>query len=169
MLSFFRLPSAPSASPVPGESLLHPYPILAWCLIAWNDFYLKRHHPGILSGKLSDIGICFLLPIAVVSVVEWGRWLWAALMRRPWSPSTPLLSTISCLLTLLYFSALQLSEGWASWHSWWVQKLLPQIQAGVTLDPTDLFALVMVPMAWRYLLFWRGWPSSSSQQSNGRS
>lgn len=131
--------------------MIHPYPVLAAALILFNNLYLKRHHPGFLSGKLSDIGICFLLPLILVALIEWATWLCCRCLGRLWTPTRSRLRLFACLVSALYFSALQLSDVWAAWHILFVQTLLPRIRAGVTPDPTDLFALVMIPVAWRYL------------------
>ncbi len=144
-------------SAIPADFLAHPSPILAGGLVIFNDLYLKRTHPGFWSGKLSDIGICFLLPLILVALVEWSGWLWSRCLRRDWHPSAPNHHTVACLIAALYFSALQISDVWAAWHIFFVQTFMPRIRAGVTPDPTDLFALVMIPVAWRFLLDRRPW------------
>jgi|GEM_PF-1521419 len=144
--------ASPEANgPVPGTLLLHLWPVLAAILIVFNDFILKPFWPGKLSGKLSDFGLCFLLPIFIVAVGQWVAWLVAMLFRREWTFSGKWLNGVACCLTLIYFSGLQLSQDFIRFHIWLLGKLIKSHKIVVTPDPTDLWALLMLPLAWMYI------------------
>lgn len=46
-----------------------PLPLLAVAAMAANDFWLKRAAPGLVSGKLSDVAICFFLPLYISALL----------------------------------------------------------------------------------------------------
>ncbi len=150
--TFFQKKMKHSDLPIPGEKLLHPWPLLALLLIAFNDYFLKIHWRGWLSGKLSDIGICFLLPIFLVAVVEWGMWLWFFLLRRRgWGPASRRIHLTALFVTGVYFSALQLSPLWISLHKRLISFFLNHHFVSVTPDRSDLWALLMLPISFWYL------------------
>ena len=64
------VPGRSRRQPVPGELLLHPVALIAIAVVIFNDRYLKLHHPGIISGKLSDVGGLIYFPLFVVSLIE---------------------------------------------------------------------------------------------------
>lgn len=144
-----ELPSQPDEHHVPGAHLYHPLSLAAWVLVAFNDFVLKPHWPGVLSGKLSDVGICFGLPIFIVSALEWmafagqqaGLWSWQGGRHR---------AEFACVVTLAYFSAMQLSDTFVAIHLGVMHALFPG-QFVVTQDPSDLITLPMTGLAWWFL------------------
>ncbi|MFU8802342.1 MAG: hypothetical protein ACNA8W_00895 [Bradymonadaceae bacterium] len=133
-------------STTPGRKLLHPLPLAAALLIACNDFYLKIHHAGWWSGKLSDFGLMIFLPIWLYALMEWAYWL---ALRR--SPPARLFASVSCGVAGGYFAALQLWEPWARFHVAALEMIVPSMSFVVTPDVTDLIALLMLPVAWVYL------------------
>lgn len=54
----------------PGSLVLHPLALTATVLFVFNDGWLKVHHPGLLSGKLSDLAGLVVLPVTLVSLAE---------------------------------------------------------------------------------------------------
>lgn len=137
--------------PVPGDVLLHAAPLAAALLVAFNDFFLKLVHPGFLSGKLSDLGLCFLFPVFVSAVLEWGAWALVDLPRsRPFVRRRGLLRA-GVLLGALYFVALKLLPAAAAWHVAALHALVPGRRFRAVADPTDLWCLPMVGLAWWYL------------------
>ena len=78
--------SAPSAAvsaatPVrPADLLLHPVLLASFALLAFNDHVLKVHHPGLLSGKLSDVAFMIAAPLWLY---VGGLWLMGARGDRP--------------------------------------------------------------------------------------
>lgn len=132
---------------VPGENLLHPYPLLAAAVMVLNLLYLKPNHPGWWSGKLSDFAICFFLPVVLVSLFEWMGMLWGK--RRPAGASA---IAVACGVTAAYFSLLQLVRPIADLHVNVLGWLVSSRRFAVTPDPTDLVALPFVLLAFLWLL-----------------
>jgi hypothetical protein len=119
-----------------------PPPLLAVALMVVNDRWLKaRFHNG-LTGKLSDVAICFFLPLFLSALLGLG---WT---RHP-----------RARIVVGAVGAAGVFVG---------QELWPAFQAGLlaglsavgrplgierfqlTSDPTDLWALLMVPLAVGY-------------------
>lgn len=57
----------------PGDLLLHPVVLAASAVYAFNDWWLKAHHPGWLSGKLSDVAGMVVLPATMLALAEVAR------------------------------------------------------------------------------------------------
>jgi hypothetical protein len=57
-------------SRLPGSLLLHPVAVAAVALMAFNDHWLKAHHPGWVSGKLSDVAGLVVLPLTMCALAE---------------------------------------------------------------------------------------------------
>lgn len=53
-----------------GGALLHPVMLLSLVVLVVNDHVIKRHWPGVLSGKLSDFAVMVLLPLFLHGVAE---------------------------------------------------------------------------------------------------
>lgn len=141
--------------PHPGGALLHPLPAFAALLILWNDFWLRAHHPGFWSGKLSDLGICFLFPILLAATGELLTWCWARVRRRAWAPPGLAFHLCACLFAAAYYSALELSPQAGLLHELWLGAVFGPLtgrsfRAG-TADPTDLMALVLIPLSLLFL------------------
>ena len=49
---------------------IHPVPLSAVILLAFNDHYLKRHHPFFLTGKLSDFAGIFFFPLFLCALFQ---------------------------------------------------------------------------------------------------
>ncbi len=131
---------------VPGSFLLHPFPALAAGVMALNLLYLKPNHPGWWSGKLSDFAICFFLPVVILAMLEWGVWLFGR--KRP---ANLAMVAAACIITALYFSALQLVLPVAEMHVAVLSFVVSERRFQVTPDPTDLFALPMAVLAFFWL------------------
>ena len=137
---------------VPGRALLRLEPAAAAALIAVNDLWIKPQWPGLVAGKLSDIGICFLMPVVLFAALEWLDWAGAALRRRPLRPGGATSRTVACVVTTVYFAAMQIFPWFAELHESLVHSVTPwRPRPEVLADPSDLVALVMVPVAWLYL------------------
>ncbi len=130
---------------VAGDILLRPAPVAALGVVVLNDLWLKPHHPSLLSGILSDLALCFLVPLLCMAAWEWVRWL----VRRP-AEAGLWVRGLGCGVTALYFAGLQLLPSVASLHVTALETAFPSRNFGVTPDPWDLAALIMVPVAWRY-------------------
>jgi hypothetical protein len=51
-----------------GAALLHPLSLVSLAVLVVNDHYLKQHHSGALSGKLSDFAAVLLLPLVLAAL-----------------------------------------------------------------------------------------------------
>jgi hypothetical protein len=113
-------------------------PLGAVCLLAANDHQFKRLFHNALTGKLSDVAVCFLLPLLVSAalglVFDWtGR-------RR---------LAIGAVVATVVYTMLELSDTAGALFL----RTLDALGLGggtLTRDPTDLLALVCVPLAVAY-------------------
>jgi Na+-transporting NADH:ubiquinone oxidoreductase subunit NqrB len=121
----------------PIPELTSPLPLAAVGVLALNDHVLKRSFPGLVTGKLSDVAGCFVLPLFVSAVLA---------VVTTWPRARRL--AVGALVTAVFFAAIKVSPGAAravaaalalAWR--------PVIGGTATLlaDPTDLVAL---PCAW---------------------
>lgn len=73
-----------------------PLPLAMVALLAWNDLVLKPYAPGFLTGKLSDVAICFFLPLFVSAMLG---------LCAPWSPRARV--RVGAAITAVLFTALE--------------------------------------------------------------
>jgi len=140
----------------PGRAMVGLWPALAWAALFLNVFYLRRKHPGIISGKLSDVAINFLLPIFLVAAAEWGLALMRLLGARINARVGLRGIVLACLTSALYFTLLKVVPAFTQVH----RALLSVLDApfgGLRVfrniaDPTDLITLVCNPLAAIYLV-----------------
>ncbi len=125
----------------PGAVLLSPLALGSIALIAGNDLWLKRQHPGFVSGKLSDVGLCILLPLVIAAALEWAQ----VLLRRPITPH----ATFACLLAATYFVLVKTYAPATHAHLAILTHLVPAHRFRAVTDPTDLLALPFVLLAYR--------------------
>lgn len=124
---------------LPGAWLLSPVALGSFALVAWNDLWLKRHHPGALSGKLSDVGLCIFLPIFVAAVLEWATY--AAGRRAD-------VTRAACAIAALYFAAIKLWPAATHLHVAALGALVPRWHFRAVTDPIDLVCLPAIAIAW---------------------
>jgi len=144
------------SSSTPGAALIGIWPAIAALALAFNVFYLRKYHAGLISGKLSDFAASFLLPIFLVAAAEW---FWA-LLRVFGLRVDPQLSKrgilIACLVAAGYFTLLKTWPAFTDVH----RTLLGWLDAPFGgkrsfrnhADPTDLVALICYPLAGWYLV-----------------
>lgn len=149
-LSAVRYPSSPRRL-VPAEFLLRPAPLGAALLLAFNDFWLKIRHPGFVSGKLSDVALCFLFPLVIAAVAEWTAWLVFDLPRAAPFTQRPAIAKASVAVAAAYFTSLKLFVGAAKLHVALLSALFPARQFAAVADATDLVCLPIMALAWRFL------------------
>lgn len=145
-----------TARPIPGSCLVDWPPALAACALAANVFFLRVHHPGWLSGKLSDLAINFLLPVTLVAATEWAIAIAGWMAGRPFTRTHAPLRLAACAVSALYFALLQMEPGFSQVHASLLHILdLPlggdRSFAGNIADPGDLIALATAPLAAIYL------------------
>lgn len=118
-----------------------PAPLAAMALLALNDHVLKPLLHNELSGKLSDLALCFVLPLLLSAVL------------RPLWPRGRVRLLVATLVAGATFTVLELSLTADAWFSTIVAALGRPFGvhgAVFTKDPTDLLALVMAPLAYLY-------------------
>ena len=139
---------APDAR-VPGDFLLRVEPMGAAALVVFNDFWLKPRHPGVLSGKLSDVGLSFLFPVLVAAVLEWALRL--VTIGRPFAPRRSVY-VVSAWVAAGYFVLIKAFSAGARLHVELLSALVPRYRFSAVADPTDLVCLPLVLVAYRFLV-----------------
>ena len=139
---------------VPGAALVSPAGLASAALIVVNDVWLKRHHPGLLSGKLSDVGLCVFLPLLVLAVLEWFDAARRRLVRGVNGAPASNVSVdqwhgLACLVAGSYFVAVKCWPTAAAAHVMWVNGIAPGLRAHAVSDPSDLMCLPAMILAWR--------------------
>jgi hypothetical protein len=118
-----------------------PAPLLAVALLGLNDHLGKALFHNAVTGKLSDVALCFFLPLLV-----------SAALRPLWRHDRARL-TGSALLAAAVFATLELSltaDAWFSAALAFVGRPFGITGAVFTRDPWDLLALALVPVAHAY-------------------
>jgi hypothetical protein len=118
-----------------GSSL----PLATIGLLIANDHLLKFVFHNAVTGKLSDFAICFLMPLLISAVLGLITRLEAR--RRLW---------IGAVVTVAIFSALEMSDAAGAGFVRAVGLVFGAKHTVLTRDPTDLFALLFVPLAVAY-------------------
>jgi hypothetical protein len=136
---------------VPGAALISPAAFASAVLIVWNDLWLKRQHPGVLSGKLSDIGICIFLPLLIAAVLEWADAGRSVVDRRARRIPPMHVQIAACAITIVYFAAIKSCPLATHAHVAWLSAIAPGWRFRAVTDPTDLLCLPAVIVAWRAL------------------
>jgi hypothetical protein len=133
---------------VPGEVLLGWLPAIGGLCIALNAFWLRLSGPGWLSGKLSDVGICLLLPVLLFAGAQWVAW--AVRWPRAWRARTPLAAAFACFAAGGLFAAIEI---WPPAERLYVLafEALFGLATRPTRDASDLLALLFLPAANVYL------------------
>ena len=108
-------------------------------LLIANDHVLKFVFHNAVTGKLSDIAICFLMPLLVSAAL--GLIAGIEIRRRLW---------IGAAVTVVTFAALEMSDVAGAWFVRAVALVFGATHTVLTRDPTDLFALLLVPLAVAY-------------------
>ena len=138
---------------VPGALLTSPAGLLSAALIVVNDVWLKRHHPGLLSGKLSDVGLCVFLPLFVLAIIEWTEVARCLLVRAvngtpPSKVPVARLQALACFVAGAYFVAVKCWPAATAAHIQWVNAFAPGWRAHAVTDPSDLVCLPAIALAW---------------------
>ena len=115
-------------------------------LLVVNDWVLKRHMPGAVTGKLSDLAGLAFAPVVLSSAIGLLLHGAAALGARG-DPARSRRRRIGCLgATGVGFAAVKL----APWAADGVERALGALgrPATIVLDRTDLLALPALAIAW---------------------
>lgn len=110
----------------PTSALLSPRWLAAVAVLAINDHIIKNASPGVVSGKLSDLAGMVVAPTLLACVL--------AVRSRG--------GLLACHVAVgAVFACLKISATAAGWWPW-----------RVVVDPTDLIAVPVLVLAWRWLL-----------------
>ncbi len=124
--------------------LVDPLAFAAVLLMVVNDVWLKPAWHNAITGKLSDIAVCFVMPLFLTEVLT-------PLTR--WVSERSLLDAASCATAVIY-SILELSVTAARWTCNALSTIGPWLGIHrpfvMTRDPSDLWALLMIiaAVAW---------------------
>jgi hypothetical protein len=120
-----------------------PLPLAALALTVVNDVWLKQAFHSELTGKLSDIGICFFMPLFISEVL--GIVFRAPARLRLW---------IGASVTAVLYTAQEVVPPFTRFALSVLRAIGPRmgIRGSFTLtsDWTDLFCLVLIPVAVGY-------------------
>jgi hypothetical protein len=136
--------SATTAAPAlrSGE-FFAPLPLAALALCFVNDVWLKPAFPSELTGKLSDIAICFFMPLLLSELL--------GIFCR-WPPRRRLLA--GAIVTATLFAALEVVAPFTRLALDILDRVGPYIgiqrRFRMTSDWTDLACLLLVPVSCAY-------------------
>lgn len=122
--------------------LVAPLPLAVVAVLALNDHVLKARWPGVVTGKLSDVAGCFVLPLFLSAVLA---------VVTGWAPRARL--TAGAIAAAVFFAAMKLSPLAASWAAGALRAVWAAVgvrSGPIVADPTDLVALPLVAAAWVY-------------------
>lgn len=124
-------------------------PVAALALLVVNDIWLKPAFHNFVTGKLSDVAVCLLMPLFVSELLG----LTLALAPRV---------RLACgaLLTAALFTLLEVVPQVSALSVRWLTALGPYVglpgRYAMTSDPSDLLCLPLVLVAYRYGAAWLG-------------
>jgi hypothetical protein len=119
---------------------MHPIVLASVLVLVVNDWYLKEHFHGAVTGKLSDISGLIFAPCVLSAAIG----LLLRVLGRPGYVTR--VRAIACTVaTGAGFAAVKLSEGAAEWLAAALSHL--GRPAEIYLDRTDLFALPALGVA----------------------
>lgn len=134
-------PSSPDAHGrgTTRSEFLAPWPLFAVVVMGVNDHVLKAQFHNAVTGKLSDFAICFFLPLFVSAAM-------GLFSQR--APRVRLV--VAACIAATVFALLEMSDAVGNAFLEGLRVVAPLVgvqRVGFTRDPTDLLALVMVPLA----------------------
>lgn len=147
-----------SSGRVRGDFLLSWVFLVSLVALLVNDFYLKRAHPGAVSGILSDVAGMVFFPILIVAVAEFAMLLFPAKRFASVAWFAVAAAFIGVAFTVVKFT------GWG--EDAYTAVVAPVVEwtgsglslgtTGVVSDPADLLALLALPIPILVGRRWRG-------------
>lgn len=130
------------AAPRSGE-FFAPLPLFALILLVLNDAWLKPRFHDFWTGKLSDVAVCFMMPLFLSELLGLGFAL---------APRVRL--TCGAVVTAALFSALEVSPWLSQRTVALLDRIGPYLGLGrgfaMTSDVTDLCCVPLVLAAYAY-------------------
>lgn len=126
----------------PIPELASPVALAAVAVLALNDHVLKRAFPGPLTGKISDLAGCFVLPLVLSALLALAT-RWRAAVRL----------ALGAAATAVFFASIKLSTAASSAVARALAVAVEPVglRGGpIAADPTDLVALPLALVAWAY-------------------
>lgn len=117
-------------------------PLAAVAVLAVNDHVLKARFPGAVTGKLSDLAGCFLLPLFLSALLAYAtRWPLRARLALGAAATAALFGAVKASAAAAELVGRALSIAGAP---------LGIARSAIVADPTDLAALPLVAVAVLY-------------------
>ena len=135
--------SQPQALPARSGEFFAPLPLAFVGLLVVNDYWAKARFHNALTGKLSDVALCFFMPLFCSELL--GICFGVSTRTRLW---------IGGMTTALLFTLLEVvepvTEVALSLLTWLGPRLGMTRHFAMTRDPTDLYCVLIVPLALWY-------------------
>ncbi len=141
-----------TGDPLPLQEFLHPVCVVALLILIVNDHFLKGAGilPWWITGKLSDVAGIVFFPLLLTAAANTTAYFVNKATRIP--GMKPLVDhhlrtwklVTALLFTTVIFASIQLSETAVTLYTTAVSAL--GFPAVVTMDPTDLVALLVLPI-----------------------
>ncbi len=143
MLPRVRPPAEAPPRPTSGpREFFSAAPLAAVVVLAVNDHLLKPRFPGLVTGKLSDVAGCFVLPLFVSALLAYAtRWRLGVRLAIGAASTALLLASIKTSAAAAHVVARALEAAGAP---------IGLGRAAIVVDPTDLAALPLVAVAVAY-------------------
>lgn len=129
----------PAAWPRSGE-FFAPLPLAAVGLLVVNDTWLKPALHDELTGKLSDVAVCFFMPLFL-----------SELLGIAFACAPRLRLRLGAAVTALLFAGLEVVPPFTDAVIAFLDRLGPYLliqgRFQMTADVTDLFCLLLIPLA----------------------
>jgi len=119
--------------------------IFSVSLFAANNYYLKYHYHNWITGKLSDVLLCFFLSLFISVILA---------IVTPWSLKRRIL--YGSLLTTIIYSLVKTSTTASDWLNAGLSFLTKGAGVGPSIniaDPTDLIALPFIVISYWFALY----------------
>ncbi len=114
---------------LPGDLLIHPVALVAMGVVIINDRWIKIHHPGLVSGKLSDFAGLIYFPLFVATLVEVCRW---AFRSKRWTVTPRFVGGVATVTGVVFTLAKVTSWGGDAYRTvfgvvWWPADAFPNL------------------------------------------
>jgi len=132
-----------SSEPTWASDLLHPLPLTAVAVLAINDHLLKGSGilPGSITGKLSDVAGLFFFPVLLAAAF---RGIAGIRRTKIDGDLRAFLAVFAPIITGAGFAAVKLSA--------FVNARVAETWGVMTMDATDLWTLLVLPLSAAFLL-----------------